>query len=91
MPHSKYRNTSYVSDESVYWLNLSLGSCQGYNWEAIMLQEALATTTQPIEEKKSNSRRILYFAGKKIKNRAKAIYQELKIIYSSARAKWSKE
>ncbi len=62
MPHSKYRPTPPGSDESLYrMMNLSLGSCQGYNWEAMMLQEALATTTQPREEKKPNSGQIILF------------------------------
>ena len=59
MPHSKYNHTSSDSDESLNRMNLSLGSCQGYNWDAIMLQEALATATQPREEKKSHSDKII--------------------------------
>lgn len=59
MPHSKYDHTSSDSDESLNRMKLSLGSCQGYNWEAIMLQEALATTTQPREKHKSRSDKII--------------------------------
>ena len=59
MSHSKYNHTSSDSDESLNRMKLSLGSCQGYNWDAIMLQEALATTTQPREKQKSRSDKII--------------------------------
>lgn len=59
MPYSKYDHTSSDSDKSLNRMKLSLGSCQGYNWEAIMRQEALATTTQPREKQKSHSDTII--------------------------------
>lgn len=59
MPHSKYDRISSNSDESLNRMNLSLGSCQGYNWEAIMLQEAIATATQSREKQKSHSDKII--------------------------------
>ena len=40
-------------------MSLSLGSCQGYSYETIMIQEALATSTQPRNEKKTSSDQIL--------------------------------
>ncbi len=44
-----------------YMMNSSLGSCQGYDYEAIMIQEALATTTQPRNEQHANSNQIIKF------------------------------
>ena len=60
MPHSQNNYTPPGSDETLYrMMNPSLWNCQGYNWETTMLSEALATTTQPKEEKKSNFERII--------------------------------
>lgn len=60
MPYSKDRYTYPGSDESLYrMINPSLWNCQGYNLEITMLTEALATTTQPREEKKLNAGRIM--------------------------------
>ena len=60
MPQSKYSYTPPGSDESVErMMNSSLGNCHVYSWEAMMLTEALATTTQPREEKKANSGQII--------------------------------
>ena len=60
MPRSKYSYTPPGSDESLYrMMNSSLGNCHVYSWEAMMLTEALATTTQPREEKKANSGKII--------------------------------
>ena len=52
-------------------MSLRLGSCQGYSYETIMTQEALATTTQPRDENNTSSDRtlklqlgaVLFFAG----------------------------
>ncbi len=60
MPYSKDRYTYPGSDESLYrMMNSSLWNCQDYNLEITMLTEALATTTQPREEKKLNAGRIM--------------------------------
>ena len=60
MSDPKHSHLYTSSDEPLYrMMSLSLGSCQGYNYETIMIQEALATTTQPRDEKKTSSEQIL--------------------------------
>ena len=60
MPHLKDSRTTPGSDEAFYrMMNPSLWNCQGYNYEATILTEALASTTQPRAEKKSNYGKII--------------------------------
>ena len=55
VPHSKDSYTPPGSDEALdQMINSSLWNCQGCNLSAMMLTEALATTTELGEEKKSN-------------------------------------
>ena len=58
MSPSQSYHTNPGSDEFLYRL-LNSSSLWGNNQEAMMLQEALATTTKPLEKEKSNSNRII--------------------------------
>ena len=60
MPHSQDSYTPPGSDETLYrMINPSLWNCRGKNWETTILTEALASTTQAREEKKSNFGQII--------------------------------
>lgn len=59
MSYSKYSHSDNSSDEPLHkMMSLSLGSCQGYRYETIMIQDALTTSTQP-RNKKITSDKIL--------------------------------
>ena len=61
MSPSKNHYTKPGSDESLYRLMNSscLWMSHGNDWEAMMLQEALSTATQPLEKEKSHSGQII--------------------------------